>query len=215
MNDPTGEDADQEKGWSLLDAAAQHEAEPDSFPIPSLAERTDLHRGDKVKLVFVLDPAPSSGPNAERMWVEVSLARADGSYEGWLTNQPAVITSLRPSAVITFEQQHVAGIALSEEEVSFDVNLRAVASARALQLNGPPGWAGHDDPVADDDSGWSVTAGDEADDYFQPGEPEHMLALTLGELVDRYPALVEVFQAGDGEWVYRPDHRRYVRLKPT
>ena len=82
MNDRTGDDSDQEKGWCLLDAAAQHEAEPDSFPIPSLAERTDLHRGDKVKLVFVLDPAPSSGPNAERMWVEVSLTRAGRLLRG-------------------------------------------------------------------------------------------------------------------------------------
>ena len=39
--------------------------------------------------------------------------------------------------------------------------------------------------------------------------------MSLGELVQRFPALVEVFQAGEGEWVYRPDHRRYVRLKNT
>ena len=139
MNDPNGDDHDQDKGWSLLDAAAQHEAEPDSFPIPSLAERSELRPGDKVKLVFVLDPAPSSGPNAERMWVEVSRARADGSYEGWLTNEPAVITSLRPSAVIGFEQQHVAGIALSEEEVSFDVNLHAVRERSRPAVERPAG----------------------------------------------------------------------------
>ena len=40
-------------------------------------------------------------------------------------------------------------------------------------------------------------------------------AMALGELVQRFPALVEVFQAGEGEWVYRPDHRRYFRLKNT
>ena len=49
-----------------------------------------------VKLVFVLDPPPTSGPNAERMWVEVRTASADGTYDGWLTNQPVVITSLDP-----------------------------------------------------------------------------------------------------------------------
>ena len=38
--------------------------------------------------------------------------------------------------------------------------------------------------------------------------------MTLGELAQRYPGLVEVFQAGSGEWVYRTDHRRYVRAKP-
>jgi hypothetical protein len=199
--------------WALLDAAAQHEEEPDAFPIPSRAEREALSRGDMVKLVFVLEPPPQSGPNAERMWVEVGLAHPDGSYEGWLTNQPTVISALDPSAVITFEPKHVAGIALHQDDVSFDATLHAVASARALALPRPPGWAGHDEPIAEDDSGWTVTAGDEAEDYFDSGEPETMVALTLGDLAARYPALVEVFQAREGEWVYRPDHRRYVRLK--
>jgi len=201
--------------WGLLDAEAQHEAFPDTFPIPTAEERSALRTGDMVKLVFVLDPPPASGSNAERMWVEVRNALPDGSYDGWLTNQPVVITSLEPSALVAFEARHVAGIALRTEEVSFDVNLRAVVSKRALKLHGPPGWVGFDAPLDNTDSGWSITAGDEADGYFD-GEPDDTVeVLTLGVLVQRYPALVEVFQADEGEWVYRPDHRRYVRLKGT
>lgn len=201
--------------WGLLDAEAQHDAFPDTFPIPARAERDALRTGDMVKLVFVLDPPPTSGPNAERMWVEVRAATDDGAFDGWLTNQPVVIDSLEPSALVAFEPRHVAGIALRKEEVSFDVDLKAVVSKRALKLHGPPGWAGRDDPLDGVDSGWSVTAGDEPEDYFS-GDPEAATAvLTLGDLVQRYPALVEVFQAGVGEWVYRPEHRRYVRLKGT
>jgi hypothetical protein len=201
--------------WGLLDAESQHHAFPDTFPIPSASERTALRTGDMVKLVFVLDPPPASGSNAERMWVEVRTAQPDGTYDGWLTNKPVVVTSLEPSALVAFEARHVAGIALRKEEVSFDVNLKAVVSRRALKLHGPPGWAGFDEPVDDGDSGWAVTAGDEVEGYFsgEPGEVTQVMG--LGELVQRYPALVEVFQAGEGEWVYRPDHRRYVRLKDT
>ncbi len=201
--------------WGLLDAESQHRAFPDTFPIPTRAERTALRTGDMVKLVFVLDPPPSSGPNAERMWVEVRSAHPDGTIDGWLTNKPLVITSLEPSSLVAFEPRHVAGIALRKEEVSFDVKLRAVVSRRALKLNGPPGWAGFESPLDDHDSGWSITAGDEPADYFAGDPAEATQILTLGELVQRYPALVEVFQAGQGEWVYRPDHRRYVRLKDT
>ena len=203
--------------WGLLDAEAQHEAFPDTFPIPSAEERTALRAGDMVKLVFVLDPPPSSGPNAERMWVEVRAARPDGGYEGWLTNRPKVITSLEPSAVVAFDPKHVAGIALRTDEVSFDVKLRAVVSTRLREVPGPPGWAGHDTPLDASDSGWSITAGDEPEDFFGSGDDgaTGTEALALGELVQRFPALVEVFQAGEGEWVYRPDHRRYVRLKNT
>ena len=201
--------------WSLLDAESQHEAFPDTFPIPTLPERVTLRTGDMVKLVFILDPPPSSGPNAERMWVEVRSAHPDGSFDGWLTNQPVVITTLESSALVVFEPRNVAGIALRKEEVSFDVALRAVVSKRALKLHGPPGWAGFDTPLDSTDSGWTVTAGDEAADYFSSDPDEVTQILGLGELVQRYPALVEAFQAGQGEWVYRPEHRRYVRLRDT
>ena len=203
--------------WGLLDAEAQHEAFPDTFPIPTTEERQTLRAGDMVKLVFVLDPPPASGPNAERMWVEVRTALPGDAYEGWLTNRPKVITSLEPSSVIAFEAKHVAGIALRKDEVSFDVTLRAVVSTRLRDVPGPPGWAGFDTPLDGTDSGWSITAGDEPADFFGDGEDGDTgtEAMALGELVQRFPALVEVFQAGEGEWVYRPDHRRYVRLKNT
>jgi len=168
-----------------------------------------------VKLVFVLDPPPTSGPNAERMWVEVRTDVGDGTYEGWLTNDPMVIENLEPGTVVSFSTLHVAGIALRREDVVFDVARRVVVSRRALALKGPPGWAGFDAPVDETDSGWSVTAGDEPEDYFSGPPAEVTQVLTLGELVQRYPALVEVFQAGSGEWVYRPEHRRYVRVRDT
>ena len=70
-----------------------------------------------------------------------------------------------------FEPRHVAGIALQEGRGLRRPTLRAVVSTRALQLHGPPGWAGRDEPVAEDDSGWSVTAGDEDEGYFDRENP--------------------------------------------
>ena len=198
--------------WGLLDAEAQHLAFPDAFPIPSEQERRSLGAADLVKLVFVLDEAPASGPNAERMWVEV-LGAADGVYQGRLTNQPTVIPDLDDGALLEFDHRHVAGIALRRHEVAFAVDQHAVVTRRALGRAVPPGWVVHDEPVDGIDSGWTVCAGDEPADHFS-GDPEATTqAVTLGELAQRYPALVEVFQAGAGEWVYRPDHHRYVRVK--
>jgi len=207
--------SDQGQDWALVDAEAQHAAYPDGFPIPGAEERYGLRAGDMVKLVFVLDPPPPSGPHAERMWVEVALADPDGSYEGWLTNRPVVITSLRHAALIAFEPRHVAGIAPQETDVAFDGAMRAVVSDRALELDRSPGWVGHDEPVSEDDSGWSITAGDEPEDYFETSVEEVTSAMTLGDLARRFPPLAEVFGAGAGEWVYRPEHRRYVRLEGT
>ena len=200
--------------WGLLDAAAQHEAFPDAFPIPSIEEREDLQAGDMVKMVFVLDPPPASGPNAERMWVEVRSAR-NGRYDGWLTNEPSIIADLEYGTFLAFGPEHVAGIALHTDEVAFDIAHHAVVSLRALDRSEPPGWVAHDDPVDEVDSGWTVSAGDEPADYFSGDPADSTRSITLGELVQRYPSLVEVFQAGGGEWVYRPDHHRYVRVKGT
>lgn len=198
--------------WGLLDAEAQNRSFPDSFPIPSRQERESVQPGDMVKMVFVLDPPPPTGPNAERMWVEVRSAR-DGTYDGWLTNEPKVIPDLGLGTFLAFGPEHVAGIALQTEEVAFDLAHKAVVSRRVLDRSVPPGWAAHDDPVDPIDSGWTVAAGDEPAEYFTGDPTESTRSVTLGELVQRYPSLVEVFQAGGGEWVYRPDHRRYVRVK--
>jgi hypothetical protein len=200
--------------WGLLDAQAQHDAFPDAFPIPSGQERQGLVVGDLVKLVFVLEEAPATGPNAERMWVEVLARRGEG-YEGRLTNRPTVIPDLDEGTLLEFDHRHVAGIALRHHEVAFAVDQHAVVTQRALARSVPPGWVTHDDPVDEIDSGWTVCAGDEPADHFDGDPAATTQAVTLAELTQRYPALVEVFQAGAGEWVYRPDHRRYVRVKPV
>lgn len=212
-NAPPPEPGAEPPDWGLLDAESQNRAFPDAFPIPTDEERRAVRPGDLVKLVFVLDPPPADGPNAERMWVEVRSGDDQGHFDGWLTNTPVVIPDLAPTTLVAFDVRHIAGIALRTNEVTFDVALRAVVSQRAIGLDGPPGWAGFDEPLDEHDSGWTVTAGDEPDGYFDGDPTEVTRVMPLGELVQRFPALVEVFQAGDGEWVYRTDHRRYVRLK--
>lgn len=201
--------------WGLLDAAAQHEAFPDSFPIPTEAERGGLAVGDRVKVVLVLDPAPETGANAERLWVEVTQVRPGPSFDGRISGAPQVLTDLPDGAEITFHPRHVAGIALPAEDVAFVVGAHALITRRALRAAGPPGWAGFDPPVDPSDSGWTIGAGDEPDDYFSGDPGDRVRTITLGELVERFPALVEAFQAGDGEWVYRPEHHRYVRVRGT
>jgi hypothetical protein len=207
MSDPSGDAPTPE--WVLLDAAAQHESDPADFPIPREAQRSALRRGDVAEVVLVLDPEPPSGPNAERLRVEVQLAHADGSYDGRVADEPVVVSSLARSAPIAFEPRHVAGIALAHG-ATFDRTLRAVVSASALAVSGPPRWVTHDEPVAEDDSGWTVTAGDESKEYFDGAAEERMLALTLGELADRYPSLVQIFERGGGDWVYDPDEQGYL-----
>lgn len=205
--------------WVLLDATAENADDPHGFPIPSDEERGGLKPGDTVKLVVVLTEAPQSGPNAERRWAEVVSVELDQHqsprYLGRVTDDPSVVTSLRVGDPVTFDQRHVAGIAMAPEEVAFAVDHRALVTLDAAEAKVPPGWVSHDEPVADDDSGWTVCVGDEPPGIFDGDPDEVTRSLTLGELVLRHPALVEVFQAGEGDWLYDPALTRYVRVKPT
>jgi hypothetical protein len=159
--------------WGLLDAEAQHRGLPRHLPDPHEQERRQASgAGDMVKLVFVLDPPPAIGPNAERMWVEVLAPPRRGHLRG-LPHQPAhghprpgrpLLRRVRPPA----RGRHRP----ARHEVAFDVDQHAVVSTRrALARAVPPGWVVHDEPVDGIDSGWTVCAGDEPADHFS-GDPE-------------------------------------------
>lgn len=76
-------------GWCLESGLERHLLHPESFEIPSEAERTSLKPGDFVKLIFVVQVDDDEEPIVDRMWVVVREA-ADGAYFGLLDNEPEI-----------------------------------------------------------------------------------------------------------------------------
>ena len=71
------------KKWGLEDAEEIAQLYPATFEIPERSERESLRVGDFARLAF-----SARGCVPERMWVDVTQLRSDGSCCGRLRNQP-------------------------------------------------------------------------------------------------------------------------------
>jgi hypothetical protein len=203
--------ADSTQRWWLDDAEARNREHPDSFFIPPRERRERLVPGDSVKLVFRFEPGP--GPSAERMWVDVVSASA-GSYVGKLVNEPEHIRELKPGAVVEFEPHHVAAVAVSEEEVGYNVDAFAVVSRRIRDEGAWPHFVYRMEPSLredEDDSGWQLWAREDDDEYANDGD--NLLLWELGWIKDKFPAVEPLLASGEeeGQWWWDERSASYRR----
>ncbi len=106
-----------EDGWELDSGVARHEESPETFRIPGETARTNLTRGQAVKLIFLVQ---STGPDGEpivgeRMWVQVWGKEGD-YYRGVLDNEPATTTMLALGQELWFGPEHVIDIGEPPED---------------------------------------------------------------------------------------------------
>ncbi len=93
--------------YSLEDGERSHREAPETFEIPSLAEREALAPGRIVKLMFRI--TADGETLVERMWVIVEGEEA-GGYVGSLDNQPYSTEAMRPGLKLHFHARHVISI---------------------------------------------------------------------------------------------------------
>jgi uncharacterized protein YegJ (DUF2314 family) len=118
--------------YELEDGENQHQQYPDTFWIPSRAERENILPGTNVKITFKIYVGDEEC--FERMWVEVVNKQAD-HYVGYLNNYPASNTEMRPGDEIVFRPEHVIQIMLPKEVPTLAQKLTEEHLATALQLN--------------------------------------------------------------------------------
>jgi uncharacterized protein YegJ (DUF2314 family) len=100
-----------EHGWTLDDGEVANKANPDTYYIPPLAERSTLKKGDMAKIRFLYRDKledPIWDP-AERMWVEVIGFQGD-YYIGRLSNDPVMTELIAWGQLLFFEPRHVTNI---------------------------------------------------------------------------------------------------------
>lgn len=119
-------------GWTLEDGEDYHRAAPKTFPIPPLAVRERLQRGDYAKLIFRI--AREEEDDAyERMWVIVSQ-RTETGYVGILNNEPSLIAE-NPDfwlgSELPFRAKHVIAALPGNEE-----GLQFIAPGPAIPWSG-------------------------------------------------------------------------------
>ncbi len=103
-------------GWELKSGEAANSANPATFYIPTLEERTTLRRGMAVKLIFDQEGVEEDGTvtvQGERMYVLVSHPSGEG-YMGLLTSKPQFLEPsdvyLCAAAEVYFGPEHVIDI---------------------------------------------------------------------------------------------------------
>jgi len=119
--------------WELISAEMQHEKHPETFWIPTEAERHNVTRGQAVKLLFKVqleDEDCEISYGVERMWLIVSDVICDYCI-GILINEPSLFIPsendyLCYGAEIPFLAEHIADIDDPPKEYS------------DWQLNQPP-----------------------------------------------------------------------------
>src|ERR1019366_120219 len=90
--------------WHLRSGVESHKAAPETFWIPSDAEKTSIRPGTKVKLAFEMKDGWG-----ERMWVDVT-AVTNRWIVGTLFNEPCGIPRLTSRTVVRFKREHVIDV---------------------------------------------------------------------------------------------------------
>lgn len=93
--------------YELGDGERSHQENPETFNIPSRAERENLVVGTNAKLAFHI--YDGNKECTERMWVTVEDKQPD-QYIGTLNNIPASTTKLRMGDKVIFKPEHVINI---------------------------------------------------------------------------------------------------------
>lgn len=98
-------------GYSLLSAVAANAKNPDTFWVPSDAERRRLRPGDCVKLMFSSDAHPGLDEESrwvERMWVQIDYVDYP-QFRGRLNNKPfqPEAFGLELNDAVAFHARHI------------------------------------------------------------------------------------------------------------
>ena len=90
--------------FTLANGLLLHADNPDTFEIPSDADKTAIRPDDFVKLIF-----QQGGAMSERMWVLVTNVEGD-KLRGTLGNHPCNIVGLGYGDEVAFSPEHVVTI---------------------------------------------------------------------------------------------------------
>jgi hypothetical protein len=86
--------------YKLISGLDRNKASPESFLLPSDADKAAVGPGDYAKLIF------SSDDGAERMWVLIT-ARDGDSITGTLSNAPHRAVSVKHGDEVKFGPEHI------------------------------------------------------------------------------------------------------------
>lgn len=180
---------------------------PRTFLIPDKEEIDKLEIGDLVKLIFAMEKPQKNGCQAERMWVEI-IEKNVFYFTGKLDNDPYYLKTIKYGDTITFKPDNIAG--LYGGKSSFDENLFAIITKRALDKRQINYVVKSDELSNNQDSGWQLFYGDEDETYLD--DPSNASIISLEQVLVFEPLLERVFGGIGISYEYSESENKFLEL---
>ncbi len=110
--------------WKFESGVENNARWPDTFWIPSDADKAAIVSGMHVRLIFSMRHGYGGDGWAERMWVDVTEVKGN-RYVGTLRNTPVGIPKLYPDQLVRFTDDHIIDISDPNEDDAGDCSAAA------------------------------------------------------------------------------------------
>lgn len=181
---------------------------PRTFLIPDNKEIDKIENGELVKLIFAMVKPQKNGCQAERMWVEI-VKKNDIFITGKLDNEPYFLKTIKCGDTITFKPENIAG--LYGVKSSFDENLHAIITKRALDKRQINYVVKSDEINNDQDSGWLLFYGNEDEAYLD--DSSNASIISLEQVLGFEPLLESVFGGIGTSYEFSETENKFLELK--
>ncbi|MFC0349937.1 immunity protein Imm33 domain-containing protein [Undibacterium danionis] len=203
------------KTWTLEDVSGRAIEAPYTFYLPSPELIAQLQAGDVLKLIFQCDVENDKGWSAERMWVDV-ISRDGEQFVGRLDNQPYYIPDLHLNDEIVFSACHIIQTQRDDPVASLvdQYQARCFVTLAVLRDRRPVNVLYREALDAEDIerrfSGWTLTAGDESDEYCDDPENWHLVSLgAVLNIDDKFRALLDLPFVREVEYVWNAQTAKF------
>jgi len=201
----------QTRSWKLEDAQKIADEFPYTFYKPSNEVVSLLRAGNQAKLIFEFESDDPEAPRAERMWVEITDVK-DGTFSGYLDNDPAYIKDIKYKDPIEFNECHIIDTDLEDPVPSITEKYikRCFVTNNILYEGRSVGYLYREDPDYDDDSGWRFTAGDETDEYME--DADNSSYVLLGAVLREDDSIITLLERESGVAFAKDEDGNFVEL---
>lgn len=183
--------------WHLADVDLIASESPDTFYKPSRELITRVKPGEVVKLIFCFSSDDPEAPDAERMWVLVDEVLPDERFRGRLDNDPRHILDLKAGEQVCFEACHIINTEHDDSDNLVERYIkRCFVTKRILEDGRLVGYLYREEPDEEQDSGWRITANDEADDYMS--DSRNVAYVSLGAVLSKDDSFLDLLDAPSG-----------------
>ncbi len=202
-----------DKSWKLEDAQKIANEFPYTFYKPSHDVVSLLKKGNLAKMIFTFETTDPEAPRAERMWVEIEEV-VGNEFKGYLDNDPVHIKDIKYKDLICFNSCHIIDTDLKDPVPSIvdKYYKRCFVTTAILYEGARIGYLYREAPDNEEDSGWRILSGDEAEEYMDNIDNIHIVS--LGAVLSVDDSFISLLDSDEcSEYVFDQELGEFVEVR--